>query len=263
LKFLAVVLLLVPVAVLAQPSIQHRSGATSLGVSLLRPNLASSSGATSGFVVTLAGYFRIQDRFALVTELPFLQGTLTLSAYNYTETQVSLGNPYIGLQFGALDAPLYGDIGVRLPFANDRRPLATDVATLTDFPGYTAYAPNTMEVSAGLNVEHELATAFWLLGRLGPAGVFNTRAHGSADLYARYNVMFEIRAEEASIALGYDALTLLSQSMIDDKTIDMAAGRGAYRFEKAEINVTVKYPLDQSYRRILNFSYGVGFRVIL
>jgi hypothetical protein len=261
---LAVVLLLalvVPAA--SQPSAHHRSGASSLGVSLLRPNFAGSNSGASGFTLTLEGYFRLREQLALVTELPFMQGTVSVDALNYSESQVSLGNPYLGLQFGSLEAPVYGDIGVRLPFANDQRPIATDIASLTDLPGFSAYTPNAMELSAGLNVERELATAFWLLGRIGPAGVFDTRAHGSTNLYARYDVMFEIRANETSIALGYDALSLLSEDHIGDRTIDMAVGRVAYRFEKAELNAAVKYPLDESYRRVLNLTYGAGFRVLL
>lgn len=245
----------------AQTLMRGRSRTTTVGIEFQKPKFAERNDEYSGLIYTVAADIVVSPAVAVIGRIPFVAGSITTAYYSYEET--AAGNPYLGLQFGAEASEWFGEAGVRIPLIDARKDLAASVAALTDMEHFEAYIPHTFQVSAAANVETEIAPMFWFLARLGPSVDFYTEGSRDADIYADYGAAFQLRQVALTLGGAYSARTFLKESSLDDHTIDQFTVSGSYRFSKLEPTLFAKIPLDESYRRQLDVSYGLSLRVIL
>jgi hypothetical protein len=243
----------------AQTLWRGRSEATSIGFELLRPNFTDRNTGFSGIIATFSGAFNLNPGNAFIVELPLVFSSYS-SPYGFSQDEGALGNPYVGMQFGPSGATCYGDFGVRIPIMDDQKNLSSGLGTLADIDRFEAYVPHLFQASAALDVDSKVAPGLRLLGRVGPSGDFATKGGGSANYYADYGLTLEFQQEDLTLGAGYSARTLLSQSSIDDRTIDQITVGGYLRFPHIEPGLQARFPLDDSLRKELDFTYALNVR---
>jgi hypothetical protein len=260
-KSLFCLLFLVVSAAGAQTLWHGRSTVSAAGFRLDRAKFSDQNSNASGIIFSLFGEFAAQPSTTVIVSVPFMQGSISTAFY--ADDQVTIGNPYVGVQFGSPASTVYGEFGVRLPLASDEKNLANSIGVLTDFENFEAYVPHLASLSAAADIETELSPSLWLLAKVGPVADVWTSGRSSASLYASYGATAQLRLDALALGLGYSARTLLSEETAPDRTMDYVAAGGSYRFSKIELGMQARYTMDEYLRRSMDLAYALSLRATL
>lgn len=254
-------LLLLPLSAGAQTHWHGRSTDASVGIHVLRPEFTQENSEYGGFLYAVSASLPINASTTLILELPFVSASYTAALY--VSDEGAIANPYLGLEFGSSRSEFFGELGVRVPFMQEQKTLASYVGALTDINSYESYIPRLLQISAAARYAGTLDPNLLLLAHLGPSAVFVTEGGSKSDLYASYGAVLQLQVEAFFLGAGYAAKSLLTSSGISDRTVDHVLAAGSYRMRRLEVGVEIRFPLDQYVKRNISRVYGMTLRVTL
>lgn len=162
-----------------------------VAIEVLRPDFESSNVTLFSSAVFLSGHYPLAEAIDLVVEIPisrYGENYTSFDGRDESRSETALGNPYIGIALGERDASAYGELGVRLPIANeDGDGLGTGF--MSDHDRWEAFLEDFVTIRGAGNYIHRA-----------PSG-FRTRLHGGASLWV-YTGGFESDYFEALIDYG-------------------------------------------------------------
>jgi len=180
-----------------------------------------------------------------------------------------LGNPYIGLGFGSEDAIFTGDVGVRVPIADEDKWVARRWANYGDIDRMDAFEPNAVPVSGLLRFRTMFpATKLGLRAHFGPSAVVFTEDRGDdiMDVYLKYGLVGMYEDEGVLVQLGFSGLYDVSEDEGDfdsnslhqiGMTVNADVGAGIWP------GLLLRFPLDERYKNAIDLVLGINFLIMI
>jgi hypothetical protein len=204
------VLALVAITVSLAPSSAHaqslwlpRDHDTTLLLEALKPGLELIDEEFPTGVVFLGVRHATSPGLALVAELPYakFKGTFDLFVGPSGEVSESeLGNPYLGIEVAGGESPFFGELGVRIPVADEDKFGATIVGQLTDLTRGFAFFPNYVPIQAAINLRQKSESGIVTRLRFGPTVTIPTEDSFDTELFGVY--AWEIGYEGRCVRVG-------------------------------------------------------------
>ena len=107
----------------AQPLPIHRSDDHTITLEFVKAAFSNWLDTTAGTATWfLSGRFGLNDVVVLSTEIPFSRAAFDdpdFDGPSYEESSTTLGNVYMGVELHSRDTGVYGELGFRLPAADE------------------------------------------------------------------------------------------------------------------------------------------------
>ena len=269
-RFIPVLLLLafcMPFTLRAQPIWVGADEMNGLILEWQKPFLDNSEGAGFFLSSIYLGYRqRTSESMMIHIELP-------MSNFDTdARSEFLLGNPYVGLVFGSEGSMISGDVGVRIPIADEDKAAARRWADFTDIDRMDAFVPNAVPVSGLLRFRTKFpATKLGLRAHFGPSIVVFTDDRGD-DVN-----------DNMQVALKYGLIGFFEDEMVRAQLgfsgwYDVSADGGGFDSNSLhQIGLTVnvaasdviwpglllRFPLDDAYKDYIDLVLGVNLLIML
>ena len=263
--FLSAGLILCELPLLAQSSWTMRSENPIIEVEYLHPFLKDDSNLSSAEVVTISSRIKSGSATAFIFELPWVSGTASPPSYlssslpGQTTSGSSIGNPYIGIEFGSEDTYFFGEFGVRLPLMPEN--YATALAgSIADFDRFEAYTPNVIQVGAALNLEPSLGAGFSCRLRLGPSLHFSSKTgRGSEDLI-NYSAILSYESQSVDAGAGILGRARVFGSS-SNSSVEQLEGLLRLHIDHVHPALQLRAPLDAGLQTAYDLEVGLNLAV--
>lgn len=206
--------------------------------------------------------FPLTDNMLIVADVPLSYFDVSDSDIDNT---VSLGNPYLGIEARTSSELFFGELGVRFPVVgDDDTGIVSGLAG--DYARIDAYAIDQWCIAGFANLQYrpEESSGLVLRARFGP--VFSIYSGDSefadnGETFLSYGGQIWYTYERVSGAIGLFARTWVSESDVDNRTLEhmgitLTADAGPVR-----PGVQVHVPLDDQLREITGVAVGLHLTV--
>jgi hypothetical protein len=259
--FLAAGLLCCASTLFAQSAWTMRSDNPTIEVEYLHPMLKENPYLSSADVVTFSTRVKSGRLTAFIFELPWVSGTAT---QNYVSSIFpgqatsgsTIGNPYIGVEFGSNDTYFFGEFGIRIPLMpNEYAPASAGLTA--DFDRFEAYTPNVIQVAAALNLNPPLGAGFSCRLRCGPSLDFSSKTGGGSEDLINYAAILSYETQSVEAGAG-----ILGRASITGSSTNrsLAQIEGLLRLHIDHIHPAfqLRTPLDNGLRTFYNLEFGAN-----
>lgn len=245
---------------LAQSPYLDRGQDRSLLLEVLKPSL---DGEDPDFVTStwfLGTRFAVSPQARVVFEFPF-------AVYKFGDFDAgTVGNPYLGVEFGAARSGPFGELGVRPPISADEYDgvVASLSGILSDVDRWEAFWPNVIPVTAAFNYRHEAPTGFRVRGRLG-GSLWIPEEGGDIELFVVYGGWAGYEGRVVRAGGGWSGRVLVTdegvfgtENLYHQLSASVDVGRGRVR-----PGAHLRLPLNSDLTDAVNLAWGVslGFRL--
>ena len=209
---------------------------------------------------------RAGDGFRVEADIPLSR------AATEGESNLRLGNPYLGLRIGADDKPVSGILGLRLPTSKQpgsaMAARAIEAGVSADADDSEAYLPNLLTFRGGLEYQRTRSSGLFVGARGAVSLQMNTGGDPTADSEASLDYGFRMgySGARALATLGltgrylitaphHDSPCLVPQAECDPKSFNertnhQLAGTLELRPGRVRPRVTIRVPLDERLRDV-------------
>lgn len=143
----------------------------------------------------------LTSKASIVGELPYARYETAHEEFvPQGHSESSIGNPYLGVEISGSDSPFFGEIGVRAPVMSDQDIGAEVIGLFSDLPRSFAFFPNTVPISAVLNLRTPSESEIRARLRFGPTLTIPTESGPDTELYGVY--AWQIGYEGRSVRVG-------------------------------------------------------------
>ncbi|HEX9934482.1 MAG TPA: hypothetical protein VGB38_04735 [bacterium] len=244
----------------------------------LRPDFKEEGWELKAFTAILSMRCPVGSRASLVAEIPYSYYYYHYSysfyffdeyvAYEDEDKETSVGNPYVGLEFGDKSRPVYGEVGLRLPLASDKKMGANTVGCYTDITRAEAFVTDMISASAMLNVRESVPSGLAYRLRFGPVLWFNTEGESGDDkveLWFNYNAQFGFETDRFLIRGSLMGRLWATQDELNfgERTFHQIVLSTALRVGKCWPGVFVVIPLDDDIKDFMSSVAGLSLSVQL
>jgi hypothetical protein len=175
----------------------------------------------------------------------------------------SLGNVYLGVEYGNAAGPWFGEFGVRVPTSSESEIEARLTGFLSDLVRQEAWLSKTVTFQGAVNLRRVMASGFYYRLRLSPSIVASTQDTGgdNVELFAIYSGQLGMEAQSVRAGVGLIARTWITQSDLEgfsgrtqtqlDAHVDFCSG-------SLRPGIEVKTLLDDELNDIVPVTVGVS-----
>jgi hypothetical protein len=258
---------LLPISLPAQSLWLDRRHDKAIGMEVLRPNFTNDDDGVSGLALFLSLRAPLSNQLRFVGELPFVNSNFESSSFFFESgSQSTIGNPYLGLEIGRQNSPVFGEFGVRLPLASEDNFGAALVGVITDFDRLEAFLPNTLPITGMLNYHYKLASGFTVRLRGGPSLLIYTGAdNGGSDLFMGYSAQTGYESERVSILGGLTGRANLTEGGADfgERSVHQLGFNASVGFGNVRPGLHFRLPLDDDLKESMDFVFGLNLGIQL
>ena len=265
---LGVVLALLPVTAAAQTIWTSSERTTNLTLEWLRPDFEEGDDVsffTSGLF--LSGRLAVSDKLNLVADLPFAYYDAEVSSGGGNESDATIGNPYLGLEVGRVDSPIWGELGLRVPLAPSDN-LAVGSGFYSDYDRCEAFMPDILSFVGIANYQYRHDTGFSMRLRGGPLVLVDTDealADSDSEVYAIYSLQGWYDTARMRFGAGFTGRLWASESDLDfkERSVHHLGLAMAGKFRGVEPGLHFRLPLDEDLTDYMNYVFGINVTVPL
>jgi hypothetical protein len=175
----------------------------------------------------------------------------------------SLGNVYLGLEYGPSSGPWFGEFGVRLPTSSDGEVEARLTGFLSDLVRQEAWLSKTVTFQGAVNLRRATSNGLYYRLRLSPTLVVATENTGgdNSELFAIYSGQLGMEMPSVRAGVGLIARTWITESDLEgfsertqtqlDAHVDFCSG-------SLRPGIEVKTLLDDELNDIVPVTVGVS-----
>jgi hypothetical protein len=242
----------------------ERSGERSFALEVAIPDYEKVSIVElSGQIYQLSYNGPINDRIALLFELPVVNGEADVEygRYSDSESETMIGNPYIGFDFASRNRNLSTEVGGRLPLSSDDDEIASAMGVLGDMERLDAYIPDCYSLGARVKYQTDKGggpVACRL--QAGPVFLFNADDYFEDDneLFLNYGGFVGVQSKNGSIMAGMTGYMIISESDLDfdERTQHYAGVTAGVNVENVQLGLYFKTPLDDEIEKLLDDVIG-------
>ncbi len=260
---LGMVLALLPVSAAAQTIWLGPDQANNVTLEWLRPEFEDAedlSFMTSGFF--LSARFGINDQFRLVGDVPFgYFGT----DIDDVDSEIGIGNPYLGVEVGNLKSPVWGELGLRIPLT-DVDNLGSSFGFFSDYDRCEAFMPDAVSAMGFANYLYRHDSGFSMRLRGGPLFLISTDSDEYEDdmeMYAMYSLQGWYDTARLRFGTGITGRMIATEKDLDlgERTIHQLGLALAGKFRGVEPGLHFRLPLDEDLSDVTNYTFGLTVTV--
>jgi hypothetical protein len=175
----------------------------------------------------------------------------------------SLGNIYLGVEYGKSAGPWFGEFGVRVPTSSESEIEARLTGFLSDLVRQEAWLSKTVTFQGAVNLRRVMANGLYYRLRLSPSIVASTQDTGgdNVELFAIYSGQLGMEAPSVRAGVGLIARTWITESDLEgfsgrtqtqlDAHVDFCSGA-------LRPGIDVKTLLDDELNNIVPVTVGVS-----
>jgi hypothetical protein len=174
----------------------------------------------------------------------------------------SLGNVYLGLEYGNSAGPWFGEFGVRLPTSSDGEIEARLTGYLSDLVRQEAWLSKTVTFQGAVNLRRTMSNGLYYRLRLSPSLVAPTENTGgdNAELFAIYSGQLGMETPSVRMGVGLIGRTWVTEGDLSfsertqtqlDAHLDFCSG-------SLRPGIDVKAFLDDELNNIVPVTVGVS-----
>jgi hypothetical protein len=257
-------------------------GAVALGLALASPASAQSPYLDRGrdrtvLLEVLKPSFDVEDGPDFPTSTWFLGARLPAASQTrvvlelpwaiYEEEDFSaatIGNPYLGLEYGAAHSGPFGEFGLRPPLASSEDDVVASLSgILSDVDRWEAFWPDVIPVTAACNYRHEDPAGLRLRGRLG-GSLWIPEHGGDVELFALFGGWAGYESRMVRVGGGWSGRALLTdEGVFGDQTLhhqlSAAVDVGSGRFRPG---AHLRLPLNSDLSDTVSLAYGISLGLV-
>jgi hypothetical protein len=218
-------------------------------------------------MATLSGFFRvglvapIGATTRVVAVLPYTRATFEEFEADHSS---AFGNPYLGVETGAVGAPLTAQLGVYLPLASEEAFEPAALGIIGDIDHAEAYLPQVLTPRADLQYRQVQPSGF-LWGLRGGLAAWVPTEGGSGELVGSYGLLAGLEKAPMRLTASLNGRAILTAEEADlgEKTFHQLGFEAAYLGPSVEPYFLIRLPLDDGLSEALELTAGIGARIRL
>lgn len=181
-----------------------------------------------------------------------------------SDHSTAFGNPYLGVETGAVGAPVTAQLGVYLPLASEDAFDPAALGLIGDFDHAEAYIPHLITPRGGVQYRNLAPGGFVWGVRGGLAGWVPTEG-GDAELVGDYGLMAGLERAPVRLTASFSGRIVATAEEADlgEKTFHQLAFEATYLGSGAEPYLLIRVPLDDGLSESLEHTVGLGVRIRL
>lgn len=185
----------------------------SVTLEVLKPSIEGFDESFSP-LIALTPRVPLSSRVTFVGELPFarFKGTDEDLFIPLTIESSTIGNPYVGIEVAAASAPIFAEIGVRLPLMSEDEFYAWSLGILSDASRWEAFYPEAASIQPAFNIREVTPAGVAYRLRMSPTVVIPTDGSGrETELFAVYAWQIGYEGRHARIGTALSGRLLLTE----------------------------------------------------
>lgn len=262
----------------AQPTGLMPDRGTSVGVEFLKPFFVNSNSSSTTSVLFINGRYSMSQSITIVADLPFAyHGYKDNFGLDGFESSTVVGNPYLGMEIGIGNLPLFAEVGIRLPLSTDRDEFyeesrASIVGQFTDPDRFDAFELYGFSGTVRLNYFQKLASGFLLQLHSGLSGAFSPdQDYGPAGFSTLdYGFQLGYQVKQVGIIGGFSGRYLLGGHTFHmsrfgrrDRTAQQIAVAASLKLAAVHPGLYFRLPIDDFLNDEINFVLGANLGIPL
>jgi hypothetical protein len=271
------ILALIPAVLPAQSIWLDRSHDKSVSLEILKPNFKHEEHTkfpTSAFFFSLR--LPLADSLRLAVELPVAHVAYQQYDYDYysyhvtihKKSETAIGNPYIGLEARSNVKNWFGEIGLRLPLASEKKYNAQWIGITSDFDREEAFGSKLLPLQLSLNYHVRDASGFAMRLRFGPDLWIRTASESGGDntrLLLHYSAQMGYEGDRFSILAGVTGRWMLSGENLTfaERTFHQLGFEANVALGRFRPGLHIRFPLDKDLSDLFERVYGLNCSIRL
>jgi hypothetical protein len=178
-----------------------------LALEILKPNFegdVNTTFATQALFLSLR--YALSPKVVLIADVPFAHYGMDGS----TDTESSIGNPYIGIEARGEDSPVSGEFGIRLPLVSGENSVQL-AGAFADIGRWGAFWEDVVPISAMVNARWRSRQGVVTKLRVGPTLWASTGGDTDTEFLLDYTAQIGYEGERGSVIGGFTGVMILSE----------------------------------------------------
>ena len=257
--FLSLLMVRIPAA--AQELWPVPSDRATLLLEWQRPSISGADLSTFSGMLRAGVTVPISPTTRFVAVLPYTSASFEEFE---SDNSTAFGNPYVGVETGAVGAPVTAQLGVYLPLASEDAFEPAALGFIGDFDHAEAYLPNVLTPRGGVQYRKLAPSGFVWGVRGGLAGWVPTEG-GDAELVGDYGFMAGVDRAPVRLTASFSGRIIATAEEADlgEKTFHQLAFEATYLGQGAEPYLFIRVPLDDGLSESFEHTLGLGVRIRL
>ncbi|GEM_PF-6436055 len=262
---LAALMLLLYCEVEAQTNYLRQKETTFINVEYNLPMFKEAAfGKKTGWSVILNAKLKASDNLTVLLEVPYASGGNDYwgSPVSKTESDVTWGNPLIGLEIRNGDSDLYYEFGLRIPGTNKNSWRAISAGESIDLERMTAFFSESVSLYGLLDFKPELLNKFYLMINGGPIFFFHKEG-GVPQTSLMFSNRFGFKNDLFNLTSGFELMVFLSGKNISlsERTTTQWDISVSVNFANFNPGLIFRLPLTgwNSSNGVIGFNLGYNF----
>jgi hypothetical protein len=264
-----------PISSPAQSIWLDRSQEKTLALEVLRPDFKNEDdefarSSNSGWVLFWSSRVPLSKSFHLVGELPFAFGSYKYesrgSGFRRSESESTIGNPYLGVEVGEQDIPVFVELGIRLPLASENNFLGVMTGFYTDMDRLEAFVPNMVPINVMINLHQTGANGFQFRLRGGTTLLLDTgEGEDTTEEFIGYSAQAGYRFQHLSLMAGFSGRAIVSEDDLNygERSFHQLGFNASVRLGQWRSGLHLRLPLDEDLKEPLDAVFGAQLGVLL
>ncbi len=275
------VLMILPSSLLSQSIWQKPSDKGSIQLEILKPSFESLYGDVNTGLLNMVIYLdfraRLDKGLYLVTQIPFSNVDYEYSyigTYYYgwsgkrSVRSISIGNPYVGFDFGDTRDQVTASVGTYLPFTSRTHSTALLSGRMIDQDRAESFGIESLYLAGKLYRNIWISSNNLIRLGIGPSLEIpseNTYDNRELELYFHYDAQVWMESKAFAIGTGLSGFLWLTSDDFDLKNdTSHQLGFSSYiNTGRVYPGLHFRIPLDESLSASLNYVYGINLTVQL
>jgi hypothetical protein len=206
----------------AQPFWMPRGeGKVAVMFEFLRPDIESIDRSFLSSAYFLSGRVMLSSGLRLVGEIPYANYKATFQSTDLNGIEITVeesgstvGNPYLGLELSPGDGPVFVELGVRAPLADEDQLAARSIGIASDAARWEAFLPKAVLIQGAFNVREVTDSKVEYRMRLSPVLLISTDdtfyADG-AELFGVYAWSIGYHGDHLRVGTGLSGRLVLTE----------------------------------------------------
>ena len=262
-----IVTLLFPASLSAQSIWLDRSHDKTIALEILKPNFEGEDNTTfTTSALFLSLRFPVAEKVVLVAELPFAHGGFD-SDFGDSESESTIGNPYLGLEIRGRNSPVFAEIGFRAPLASEDN-FGSIVGLFSDIDRLEAFLADFLPINGMINYRHKDASGFAFRLRGGATFFINTdkqEFEDASESYIGYSAQLGYESDQVSVGGGFTGRALLTEEDLDygERSFHQLGFVASIGLGEVRPGAYIRLPLDDDLKETLDFVFGLNLGIRL
>jgi hypothetical protein len=236
-------------------------------VEYLKPSPKVST-APTGYLVRVSGLVRLTDGLNLFVEIPYAQGNIDYSftffgqTFAFSQSNTSIGNIAVGLQFESSMQGLRFDVGSRLPAVSEGATLAQSIGTTVEYDEIDAYVSNALPINGAVNYRYSTEGGFCVESRFRSSFLVKTKKSSlgiedDIEVLSGFSVVPGYDGGKFFGRAGYSVTSILTEEGdLDRRTFQQLGVVLGVRAGLIRLSGHFRWPIDKTLKNGIDNVYG-------